>query len=205
MLRWLLYHLDERVLFPARTKYLLQHLPNHLVDVESVLDVGASDGRLAHAMSGSVAATFQGCDVLVPEKTLIPVVAIDGKTLPFEDNAFDSVMIIDVLHHDTDPIHLLREAKRVAKQFILLKDHYFDNRLDFFGLQVMDFVGNYPYGISLPYNYLDIPTWKEMFDSLGLLVTFQSQFRFNPIDPCKHVVFKLEIQDIELRNDVADD
>jgi len=193
MLRKMLFHLDERVLFPARTKYLLQHLPQHLTDVDSVLDVGAADGRLAHAMSGSVSASFQECDVHVPEKTLIPVVKTDGTTIPFDDDSFDCVMINDVLHHDTEPINILREAKRVARRFVLLKDHYFDNRLDVFGLRVMDFIGNYPYGIRLPYNYLSIQTWNGMFDVLGLRIQSQSQFRYNAIDPCKHVVFKLDV------------
>jgi hypothetical protein len=38
----------------------------------------------------------------------------------------DLIANVDVLHHTTEPMILLREASRVARQVILIKDHLLD-------------------------------------------------------------------------------
>lgn len=72
MLNNLLLSLDERVLFPARTRYLMEWLSPHLGDCPKILDLGASDGRVAHALREKVPAEFIGCDVHVAPHTQIP-------------------------------------------------------------------------------------------------------------------------------------
>jgi SAM-dependent methyltransferase len=44
-----------------------------------------------------------------------PDVVYDGKTLPFEDQSFDTVMSIQVLEHTPEPGHLIAEMARVLK------------------------------------------------------------------------------------------
>ena len=44
-----------------------------------------------------------------------PDVVYDGKTLPFEDESFDTVMSIQVLEHTPEPGHLIAEMARVLK------------------------------------------------------------------------------------------
>jgi ubiquinone/menaquinone biosynthesis C-methylase UbiE len=193
MLHKTLLYLDEKVLFPARRNYLQQKLSPLLTAGEKILDLGASDGRLAHTLREKVDAEFTGCDVHVLPVTYIPIVKYDGYKLPFEDQSFDCVMIIDVLHHDTDPESVIREAKRVARRTVLIKDHYYNHGLDFFGLKVMDYVGNAPYGIRLPYNYLKDSEWRAMLQRLDLRIVHEDKFRYNLIDPCLHVIFKLDV------------
>ena len=55
-----------------------------------------------------------------------------------------------VAPHTAHPEHLLREAKRVARHHIIIKDHYWDTPLDLLGLKIADYMGNAPYGIDLP-------------------------------------------------------
>lgn len=193
MLNSLLLHLDERVLFPARRAYLQKWLCPLLSSNERVLDLGASDGRLAAALKEKVPAEFIGCDVHVSGETQIPVVKYDGEVLPFEDNSFDCVMMIDVLHHDLNPEGVVKEACRVSRRYVLIKDHYYNHGLDFFGLKVMDYIGNAPYGIRLPYNYLNDGQWRAIFRNLDLQIVHEAKFRYNAIDPCRHVIFKLQI------------
>ena len=57
-----------------------------------------------------------GVDVLVRGQTWIDVQASDGHRLPFADRSFDAVMFVDVLHHTQDPMELLAEAVRVARE-----------------------------------------------------------------------------------------
>ena len=63
-----------------------------------------------------------GIDVLLRDHTHIPVVEFDGTTIPFPDRSFDTLVFVDVLHHTNDPVLLLREAARVARNTIVIKD-----------------------------------------------------------------------------------
>ena len=49
--------------------------------------------------------------------------AFDGKSIPHGENSFDVVMFVDVLHHASQPMTLLREAVRVARQAIVIQDN----------------------------------------------------------------------------------
>lgn len=62
----------------------------------------------------------------------------DGAELPFADGAFDVCLFADVLHHTDDVIILLREARRMTRRFVLIKDHLSENRFDFRTLQFRD-------------------------------------------------------------------
>ena len=83
---------------------------------------------------------------------------------------FDVVMLVDVLHHAADPLVVLCEARRTAKQAIVIKDHLCDGWLARPTLSFMDRVGNCRHGVSLPYNYLCLSQWHDAFASLGLCV-----------------------------------
>ena len=78
----------------------------------------------------------------------------DGKTIPFEDNSFDLVMFVDVLHHAEDPASLLAEAARVSRKYLLLKDHVRTGLVGKWTLRLMDWFGNAQHNVVLPYNYL---------------------------------------------------
>ncbi|MBI3981004.1 class I SAM-dependent methyltransferase [Candidatus Microgenomates bacterium] len=189
---YLLRQHNERVGFPRRKTDLVKKLVPYLRGSRSVLDFGCSDGSLAYLMSNRLPGVkFVGIDTVLQTKQYIKTYQYDGKRLPFKDNSFDSVLIIDVLHHDLKPDELLREAKRVARKNVLIKDHYWDNRFDFLALKVSDYIGNKPYGISLPYNYLRLNQWEEIIEDLGLRPTVKYQY-VNSLWFCKHIVINLE-------------
>ena len=113
---------------------------------------------------------IKGIDVLVREQTHVLVEAFDGKNIPHDDASFDFVMFVDVLHHSDDPLHLLGEAVRVARQSLLIKDHLLTGFLAGPTLRLMDEVGNRRHGVALPYNYWTRQQWLQSFESLGLKI-----------------------------------
>lgn len=184
--------LDEKVLFPLRFNYLEKLLTPYLKGYNKVLDIGAGCGRLSRGLQEKTGIEFIGVDKHLQEETYIPISSYDGKHLPFADNSFDCSMLIDVLHHDRNPSDIISEARRVSKKDILIKDHYWKTELDFAMLSVGDYIGNMPYGVDLPYNFLNMDEWAKLFEENGLRVKEEKKFRFNPIDPLKHVIFNLE-------------
>jgi SAM-dependent methyltransferase len=98
----------------------------------------------------------------------IPVTLFDGKVIPMEDNSVDVVTFVDVLHHTDDPQILISEASRVARKAVIIKDHLSENALDHATLRAMDWVGNAPHGVVLPYNYAPRKDWDNWFTNAGL-------------------------------------
>lgn len=161
----------ERYVHGRRIRILSDHLANVLPDGCRVLDVGSGDGllgKLIFQLRPDI--TISGIDVLVRPRTHMATDKYDGKTIPYVNGSFDVVMLIDVLHHTSDPMILLREAKRVARSTIVIKDHLVDALFARQTLRFMDRVGNARYGISLPYNYWSKKKWLDAFDTLGLRV-----------------------------------
>ncbi len=165
----LLAELHGALVFDRRTQVLSERLAALLPENARVLDVGCGNGlidRLIAAHRPDV--TITGVDLSLRPETHIPVTRFDGKRIPFDDGAFDVVMFVDVLHHTEDPEILLAEARRVASRAVVLKDHTRDGFLAGPTLRFMDWVGNAPHGIPLPYNYWPERRWHEAFAGLGL-------------------------------------
>ena len=158
------------LVFGRRVRILASQLANLLPENATVLDVGCGDGTLDSLILRSRPdLSINGIDILVRPQTHIPVVPFDGTTIPYPDGAFDVVMFVDVLHHTDDPMVLLREAKRVARRAVVLKDHTKDGFLAGTTLRFMDWVGNRHHGVVLPYNYWTLRQWKQAMAELGLV------------------------------------
>jgi SAM-dependent methyltransferase len=161
----------ERLFFRRRSERLADAIAPLLPQEGKVLDVGCGDGlidQLLQQRRPDVA--LSGVDVMVRPEALVPVVGFDGATLPFSDGEFDAVMLIDVLHHTTDPLVLLREAMRVSRGDVILKDHTRDGFLAGPTLSVMDWLGNAHHDIPLPYCFWTEAQWRRAFRDLGLHV-----------------------------------
>src|SRR5229473_5583795 len=155
--------------FQRRTRVLAEMLEEQIPQGASVLDIGCGDGTI-----GSLIAqlrpdiAIQGVEFLVRPGRKIACRAFDGSSLPFPDASFEVCLFVDVLHHTQDPAVLLREAARVSRSFVLLKDHLDENFLDDATLRFMDWVGNRPHGVVLTYNYQSRKEWAEHFSKCSL-------------------------------------
>ncbi len=159
------------MVFNRRVSVLANHLAANLPANARVIDIGCGSGDIAAAiMRLRPDVQIQGVDVLVRPGTAIAVSPYDGQVLPFQADSFDVAMMIDVLHHTDDPGVVLAEAQRVARKGVLLKDHFRDGFLAGPTLRFMDWVGNAPHGVRLPYNYLSGREWSSLWERLGLHV-----------------------------------
>lgn len=165
----LLEHLHGGYIQQKRLDGLVRHLIDVMPKNASVLDVGCGDGRLAALLREKRPdLVVEGIEVLRRDKTWIPVRQFDGQTIPYKSASLDVVMFIDVLHHVDDPISLLREAARVARKSVVIKDHLNDGWFAESTLRFMDRIGNARYGVALPGNYWRLNQWERAFRALAL-------------------------------------
>jgi SAM-dependent methyltransferase len=165
----LLNRVHDSVVFGRRVKVLSGALADAISHGGTVLDLGCGDGQVAAGlMALQPDLDVQGVDVLLRPVMHIPVTLYDGLKLPFADQSFDYVTIVDVLHHTDDPAAVLAEARRVARLGVVVKDHLREGLLAGPTLRLMDWVGNRGHDVRLPYNYLDSDQWDEAFARAGL-------------------------------------
>lgn len=155
--------------FPRRTEIIARHVAELLPKNAFVLDVGCGNGAmdkkildLRHDIK------IIGIDVLKRERTDRHVTIFNGRNLPFPDKNFDCVLFIDTLHHTLNHKELMNEAVRVSAKNIIIKDHNLQNKISFYILKYMDWVGNKPYDVNLPFNYLRASEWNKIFQNLNL-------------------------------------
>jgi SAM-dependent methyltransferase len=139
-----------------------------------VLDVGCGDMSLADALVERNPAFSIECIDIHPcpvemadiDPRWLRYRQFDGVHLPFEPNSFDAVIFSDVLHHSTEGscVSLLADASRVGR-WVLVKDHLERGLYSRHALRVMDFIGNFGYGVPVPARYLD----RSQFDRLCMI------------------------------------
>jgi len=76
------------------------------------LDVGCDVGYLAGLIGEE---NYIGLDIVRYERTPKQFILADGHRLPFKDETFDFVSMIETLEHLIDPCCALLEVKRVLK------------------------------------------------------------------------------------------
>lgn len=152
-----------------RVRVLSHHLEALLPVNGHILDIGCGDGTLDRSLQTlRPDLRIEGIDVLVRPEAKIPVREFDGLVIPYPRDAFDCVVFVDVLHHSHDAIQLLREAKRVARSFIVIKDHRRNGFLAQQTLRFMDDVGNKRFGVNLPHHYWSQEQWNSAFSEVEL-------------------------------------
>lgn len=161
------------------TEYISRLLPDGPC---SILDVGAGDGSL-----GLTFATYRphtavtGIEVAVRKATRegARMVRFDGQAIPFADRSFDVALVSNVLHHASDPDALMREAWRVTRRRIIVKDHLSAGRVDDWKLAALDVMGNLRLGAQVRATYLSRDRWDGLFRSLpGTRVTSFDRLSF---------------------------
>jgi len=96
-----------------------------LIENGTVLDVGCGDGLLLSLLKEK-GVTAEGIDISEEAVKRCVERGFTARTydpnapFPFPDDAFDTVVMLDVLEHVYAPEELLREAKRVARTHVIV-------------------------------------------------------------------------------------
>lgn len=154
-------------------------VPREQVANVRILDVGCGDMTLVDAVAARLGGAEVRCADIHPcPDTVARVdprwqryVQFDGRRLPFDDDTFDIVLFSDVLHHvpESQREALLASAARVGRH-ILVKDHFEYGWWSRQMLRLMDWVGNFGYGVVVPRRYFDADGFRALCDRAGLSV-----------------------------------
>jgi SAM-dependent methyltransferase len=148
---------------------LAAELAAALPPVSTLLDIGCGDGTISRLISQTVPGlSITGAEFLPRPECAIPCFGFDGVRLPFDDQSFDGCLFVDVLHHSRDPLGVIRDAARVSRGFVVIKDHAAETAFDHRTLQFMDWVGNRYHGVELPYGFLSRAQWLGLYRAAGL-------------------------------------
>lgn len=157
-------------------RYRLFSYVSALLPIETslikILDLGCGDGLL-----GEFLATFYPSAEVIGLETFIrenkskkaKIFKFDGETIPFQNGAFDYILIINVLHHLPTDHHikiLLEECFRVCRTSIVIKDLFSCSIFDWVTLYGLDILGNWKFGVSSSGQYLNPIGWRTIFSKL---------------------------------------
>jgi SAM-dependent methyltransferase len=130
------------------------------------------------------------CDIDIQDMSFNDITPLiyDGQTLPYKDSAFDTALILTVLHHTQDPAHLVAEAQRAARRVVIIEDVYkttFRKYLTFFmdSLLNLEFAGH-------PHANKTDHEWRELFHAMGMQLTATKTFHSFLV--MKHQLYILE-------------
>src|SRR5262245_60621750 len=135
------------------------------------VDVGCGGGEISRLIESHRPGTrIIGVDVVSHNHESKRFAICDGSELPFRDGSVNVVMLIDVLHHADDSSSLMREAVRVSRGTVIVKDHQCQSIFDRWCLLGMDWFGNAWRGGIWAGRYLSGADWSQLFHEVNVAV-----------------------------------
>lgn len=159
---------------------------------DKILDLGCGSGIVGKNFQEFFQAKIIGADI--KDKRIYPLSfqIIDGKSLPFPENNFDTVLLSYVLHHAGDQQSLLKEAKRVAGNKIIVFEDLSEGFFSDLICKIHGITFNYLFQENRGgVRFLNNQEWKETFNKLGLRLVFEKKLSFS-LSPLQKKLFVLE-------------
>ncbi len=164
-------YIHNKFIQSRRVTVLSSLISNMISSNAKVLDIGTGSGEVVLAIIElRPDLNITGIDIKIRPETKIPVTLFDGIKINADDNQLDYSLLIDVIHHAVDPVTLIKEASRVSKYGLIIKDHVSENNIDDVVLSFMDYVGNHFNNVDILYNYFSLYKWNETFKISGLKI-----------------------------------
>lgn len=158
--RWLVYQLLK-----AHGRDGADQITPMLKKKDKIIDIGSGSGHVCYELRQR-GYNVQPVDVVnlsfVPD--IVPEL-YDGKRLPYPDKTFDTALIMLVLHHTGNPESIIAEARRVARQIIIMEDIY-NNWFDKYRTYILDSMLNLEF-FGHPHSNRTDHAWRNYFEKQG--------------------------------------
>jgi len=161
-------------LWDARFK--LKRIAEYISPEDKVLDIGTGPGSVFLLMKRD---GYNLTPIDVENQTLTQEIdpqIYDGKNLPYKNSAYDSALLLTVLHHTDNPREVLSEAKRVANKLVVIEDIY-TNPIQKYLTYFVDSIVNLEFS-GHPHSNKSDNEWKDVFLELGLKLKEAKYDRF---------------------------
>lgn len=149
-----------------RAYSIVSPIQKHVSECRSVIDIGAGSCHITKALKD---AGMEVTPVDVVDMSCVPGIhsqVYNGKNLPFADNSFDAAVLITVLHHTSNPVEILHEAQRVARNLVIVEEDIFDSQIRKYATFVFDSLVNWEWA-GHPHSNNTDSQWKNIFQHLG--------------------------------------
>jgi ubiquinone/menaquinone biosynthesis C-methylase UbiE len=150
----------------GRAEFFTRIFEKYLEPDSRVLDIGGGWGFYA----GPLEKRGHSCtvlDVVKPGYQKAPVVIYDPQEpIPFPDGCFDTSMLITVMHHVSDPAALLREAKRVTRNTLIVVEDLYHHELGRWWTILRDQIYNFEF-FGHPRQFRTQDQWRDLFRECG--------------------------------------
>ena len=162
-----------------RAKIIGNKLLGFINEGDSILDFGCGEMSISKYIGSQKSVSVTGIDTsnyFIKEENYIKY---EGGRLPFDDNKFDVVMAIFVLHHTSDLDFYLKELIRVSKnKIIICEDTYVNKKEEIFTKYSCYFSNILIGSLDMKRNFMSVSEWKDFFTNYN--VKLQSFERFYP-------------------------
>lgn len=161
-------------------------LEDFIEEKEYIIDIGAGAGWISQEIQRRRKTKNTLLDVINLNQTDLPLIIYDGKNMPFDDNTFDTALLICVLHHCKDPCGVLKEAKRIVRKRIIIIEDIARNPIGRIALCLKDAILNIGFCLlvnslkeitNLPFHFKRISEWEEIFEHLNLKIVYKRESR----------------------------
>jgi SAM-dependent methyltransferase len=178
---------DRKALAFKRSKRSFELVKDYIIG-ESILDLGAGEGLLALEIKKQLNKEVRLVDVVDYNFTDLPLILYNpDEKIPLSDKTADTTILFTVLHHASDPEHLLREATRLTRSRLVIVEGYVeedDKRITniFFDWFYNRVIGDED--INVPLNFLKVKGWEKILNSHGFKIVKTAYLGINePIVP----------------------
>ncbi len=156
-----------------------------------ILDFGCGSGIVGKKFQQAFQADLLGVDIIDNRVENIPLRLYNGEDLSFlSSNLFDVVLVNYVLHHTKNPLVLLNEIIRVAKDVIIV----YESPADGIFYRIMCYFHGISFARFFQKNsekgsFFTTQEWRNIFQNKGLKILKEEKVNSFPL---KNVLFVLK-------------
>ncbi|MFX1283154.1 MAG: class I SAM-dependent methyltransferase [Promethearchaeota archaeon] len=165
---------DRKIIAIERAKRSFNLVEDYIIG-DKILDLGAGNGFLALEIKKQLKKEVKLVDIVDYNYTDLPLVLYNPENkLPLGDKEIDTTILYTVLHHASDPEHLLEEAARITKKRLVIIEGYIEEEDIRMTNCFFDWFYNRVIGdedIVVPLNFLKVNGWKKLLQSHGFETT----------------------------------